>query len=146
MDWNIINNPFFNRKLVLLSTRRVWIEITIISRIITSYNVTLHTESMDWNWHTTYPDISPSRYSPHGEYGLKYYYARIAIILLVLLSTRRVWIEIDNGILLLLPVPCYSPHGEYGLKLLAVVLSVLLSTVTLHTESMDWNYCRSECL
>ena len=55
--------------------------------------VTLHTESMDWNLQCHISTPLSKCYSPHGEYGLKYN------ILLY---------DPDNL--------CYSPHGEYGLK------------------------------
>ena len=55
----------------LLSTRRVWIEIYNITTLIKNINVTLHTESMDWNPFIFTRWKYVTGYSPHGEYGLK---------------------------------------------------------------------------
>ena len=123
----------------LLSTRRVWIEISKLSHRCYPLPVTLHTESMDWNS----------------------YLEEIANYILLLLSTRRVWIEIGYVTVTPKDRQSYSPHGEYGWKCLVVWgqgrSRGLLSTrrvwieisklshrcyplpVTLHTESMDWN-------
>ena len=58
----------------------------------------------------------PSSYSPHGEYGLKSLSEIVPFLSTLLLSTRRVWIEIAVFVLSFSAVSGYSPHGEYGLK------------------------------
>ena len=80
-------------------------------------NVTLHTESMDWNLLKKIHLSRITRYSPHGEYGLKSVVSAIDTTEPALLSTRRVWIEIAQYASSVTNSLCYSPHGEYGLKL-----------------------------
>ena len=109
---------------MLLSTRRVWIEIS--SSCLQAEGVplvTLHTESMDWN---SPVDIKGTPhtigYSPHGEYGLKSFMSTGLNSDTLLLSTRRVWIEITHIISPCCILLSYSPHGEYGLKFAYAVI------------------------
>ena len=78
----------------LLSSRRAWIEISIITTFDNFFDVALLTESVDWN-----------HWSPVQ-----------LIIQLTSLSSRRAWIEIywsdkDEKM-----ITGRSPHGERGLK------------------------------
>ena len=134
------------------------------ARVTIAICVTLHTESMDWNFELTIQFLQllkllstrrvwieieeniiynkqPSGYSPHGEYGLKSVCDDLKKVMLRLLSTRRVWIEIFDVNRAELWYTGYSPHGEYGLKSLMSTGLNSDTLVTLHTESMDWNLC-----
>ena len=140
MDWNWISYHIYISAKQLLSTRRVWIEIPVLGltawqlccysphgeyglkspfyrKYEKEYQVTLHTESMDWN------------------------YRCIIIVntIFTLLSTRRVWIEILTNL--------FQPYIIYRLlstrrvwiEILNIPFSIAYLIVTLHTESMDWN-------
>ena len=140
MDWNGAGAGAAYKKFVLLSTRRVWIEIAIISRIITSYNVTLHTESMDWNLCCYDFVIVITSYSPHGEYGLKSAPLPVSQKAHALLSTRRVWIEINKVYKIAYSdvVTLHTESMDWN-KGWSCYSNISVLRVTLHTESMDWN-------
>ena len=54
--------------------------------------------------------------SPYGERGLKSVWLVTMILLLLSLSLRRAWIEIQVDRVLLPCGGCRSPYGERGLK------------------------------
>ena len=116
MDWNVLPHRRYDNTTLLLSTRRVWIEIVTVGAVDVPTDVTLHTESMDWNLFLFNCLYCTNCYSPHGEYGLKFSLRYFCFNMSELLSTRRVWIEIEID-------------NWYDLN----------KNVTLHTESMDWN-------
>ena len=140
VDWNISNNIHCCCYPKSLSTRRVWIEISVIFFVTANNIVTLHTESVDWN------RAVPACW----------------VCCIKALSTRRVWIEIkncplstkyawvtlhtesvdwnDSHCFSLHKGVRHSPHGECGLKSIHYIRSSPgYRQVTLHTESVDWN-------
>ena len=130
--------------MALLSTRRVWIEITFTQSSGSVQYVTLHTESMDWN-HTGRARVTIAIcVTLHTESMDWNFELTIQFLqLLKLLSTRRVWIEIEENIIYNKQPSGYSPHGEYGLKSvcddLKKVMLRLLSTRRVWIEIFDVN-------
>ena len=57
---------------VSLSSRRAWIEISLIRSWISTSSVALLAESVDWNLREYAPDLCLAGRSPRGERGLKF--------------------------------------------------------------------------
>ena len=144
---------------MLLSTRRVWIEIQVLSLNLPDLAQLLSTRRV---WIeiglTILYESDVVCYSPHGEYGLKSG-TGIGKEVMVSYSPHGEYGLKSQKSILFNEVKCYSPHGEYGLKFTqkntSITHNTLLSTrrvwieicgvcnrhyragVTLHTESMD---------
>ena len=118
VDWNSINPEPYLYIYLSPSTRREWIEITMIGSRAQWSAVSLHTEGVDWN--LKYFSISPEPYRlpPHGGSGLKYFYGtKLYGYYHESPSTRREWIEIA----------------------FSMIWPLSSTLVSLHTEGVDWN-------
>ena len=144
MDWNTNAVWIWYKFFQLLSTRRVWIEISCI--LLWFYSLPCYSPHGEYGlkWYLLVTVQVLSSYSPHGEYGLKFEYTVLNLYRLQLLSTRRVWIEMSTIFKSLVMYICYSPHGEYGLKFFCTVNylldGTLLSTRRVWIEILDRNF------
>ena len=149
MDWNALSASVQPQIIPSLSSRRAWIEIGDFKNDY-KFIISSLSSRRAWIEITNRESVTDSLLcrSPHGERGLKFWSLHIMLKSNVSLSSRRAWIEIRRFTFKASAhYPSLSSRRAW-IEMLTRKNSLLIFTVALLTESVDWNlsYRRREPL